>query len=44
MPTTKGGGSRIPLKIGGTLDYALVDTVNHKITIFINGSKVHEWS
>ena len=31
-------------KIGSALTYIYIDTINHKIQVFINGTKVHEWS
>lgn len=44
MPTTKAGGLRAPVRIGGSNTYIIVDETNDTIKVYVNGSKVHEWS
>ena len=44
MPTTKGAGSRIPLKIGNSSTYVNIDTTNNIVEVYVAGVKVHEWS
>ena len=40
IPSIIGGNK----KIGSATTYIYVDTINNKIQLFVNGTKVEEWS